>query len=288
MDTFAENKILQLNREFSAERKYLDRLGFFEKHFRVLFNLFSPFDPSLGFLYKEQQVPILTDIYQHDKDIYISLKKKFVVGVTPIIFDVRPVNSCRLIFNCFVIEKFTKEDEQFNALTKSINKYGHIEGKSASFLLKEADQQVTHIRQLLFKKKTTDLRTQFLKVFYEGYMDQLEDKTKTFRFKKKIIELYLYSQGILFASYHRQLQSHQLVNAENDVLTKFNENIILDWRDRVLILKDMGLLEIVAGKIQHPMEKIKKQKTWQTIGKIIGQQPAMTDRIGQYIQCIEE
>ena len=288
MDAIAENKILQLSREFSAKRKYLDRLGFFEKHFRVLFNLFSPFDHSLGFLYNEPQLQILTDIYRHDKDIYISLRKKIVAGKTPVVLDVRPVNSCRLIFNCFVIEKFTREDEHFNALKKAINKYGQVEGKPAGFLLGECDEQIAHIRQLLFKKKATDFRTQFLKVFYEGYTDELENKPKTFRFKKKMIELYLYSQGMLFASYRRQLQSYQLLNADNDVLMKFNENIVLDWRDRVLILKDMGLLEIAAGKIQHPVEKIKKQKTWQTVSKIIGQQPAMTERIGQYIQFIEE
>lgn len=287
MNAIAENKILQLSREFSAERKYLDRLGFFETHFRVLFNLFTPFDPSLGFLYNDPQLQMLTDIYRHDRDIYISLKKKFLAGGTPVIFDVRPVNSCRLIFNCFVIEKFTREDEQFNTLKKSINKYGHFEGKPAAILLRECDQHITNIRQCLQKKKPTDFRMQFMKVLYEGYMDQLEGKPKTFRFKKKIIELYLYSQGMLLATYHRQLQSYQLLHGDNDTVTELNDNMVLDWRDRVLLLKDMGLLEIVADKIQHPVEKIKKQQVYQTVSKMIGK-PGMTESIGQYIHFIEE
>jgi hypothetical protein len=139
----------------------------------------------------------------------------------------------------------------------------------------------------LQKKKISNFRIQFMTVFYEGYNDHLDGLSKSFRRKKKFIELYLYSQGLLFAGYRQKLQSAWLHQEIQEKVTEPEEFKVLDWRDQVLMLKKMGMLDVLKDKIQHPVETVKRKKINRIICQIIGQQPYMTESITEYINLID-
>lgn len=287
MNGMTDGYVIDLFKEFTAQTRYADKLSYFERHFRVVFNLFPPFDPSLAFLNSPEQIGLLNDMYRKDGSIYSSLKKEFRIDKRIYVFDVRPVNSYRPVFNNYIIEGFVSADSKIDAITGAIERHRHYAEKSTAVLMEECDQSIRIVRSYLQKKKLINFRIQFMNVFYEGYNDQVSGMPKTFERKKKIIELYLYSQGLLFADYRQKLKSIWLQQEIQEKVTELDDFKILDWRDQVRMLKNMGILDVLKDKIQHPVETVKRKKINRIICLIIGQQPYMTDSITEYINLIE-
>ncbi len=287
MGVLTDEYVINLFKEFTAQTGYVNRLSHFEKHFHVIFELFPAFDPSLGFLNDPEQIGLLTDVYRKDRTIYAALKKEFRIEKKVYVFDVRPVNSYRPVFNNYITDGFISADNKINAMTAALEKQGHYSEKPLAILMEECDHSLKMVRDYLQKKKLRNFRIQFMTVFYEGYSDQVNGISKTFRRKKKIIELYLYSQGLLFAEYRQKLKSIWLQQEIQEKVTEIDDFKILDWRDQVLMLKNMGILDVLKDKIQHPVETVKRRKINRIICLIIGQQPYMTDSITDYINLIE-
>lgn len=287
MQVVTDEYVINLFKKFTAQPRYIDRLSHFEKHFRVIFDLFPAFDPSLAFLNNPEQIGFLTDVYRKDSGIYASLKKEFRIDKRVYVFDVRPVNSYRPVFNNYIIDGFVSADKQINTVVSAIEKQEHYAEKPAAVLMEECNQSISTVHNYLQKKKLINFRIQFMNVFYDGYNDHVNGIPKTFERKKKIIELYLYSQGLLFAEYRQQLKSLWLQQEIQAKVTETDDFKILDWRDQVLMLKNMGILDVLKDKIQHPVETVKKEKINRIICLIIGQQPYMTDSITDYINLID-
>jgi hypothetical protein len=287
MSLMTDDYVIKLFAAFSAQEGYLNRLSHFEKHFHVIFDLFPAFDYTLTFLNDPGQIGLLTDMYRKDSSIYAALKKEFSIDKRLFVFDVRPVNSYRPVFNKYIIDGFVSADRGFNAITGAIEKYGSYGERPVAALMDECDQSIRIVRDNLQKNKTSNFRIQFMTVFYEGYNDHLDGLSKSFRRKKKFIELYLYSQGLLFAGYRQRLQSAWLHQEIQEKVTEPDEFKVLDWRGQVLMLKKMGMLDVLKDKIQHPVETVKRKKIHRIICQIIGQQPYMTESITEYINLID-
>ncbi len=288
MNDIQEKKIGKLSREFYAQKGYLNRLTFFGQQFTVIPTVFPLFDHSLSFLNNAEKVIYLTELYRRESDLTASLKMEFNFGRKNYVFDVRPFNSGRASFNSFVIEKFISEDNNFNEIIRSIENSGQYNEQSVTHLLEESNEVLLELEAYLQKNKSRSFMIRFMTVFYNGYKDFLWGVPKSFQHKKKFIELYLYSQGILFAKYRQYLKSRVASRTEDEQIHSDEEFQVSDWRDQVLILKSMGIIEVLKSRVQHPVERIKRQKIYRIICQIIGQSPVMTDSIGDYISVIEK
>jgi hypothetical protein len=287
MQVVTDEYVINLFEEFTAQPRYIDRLSHFEKYFHVISDLFPAFDPSLVFLNDPEQIGFLTDIYRKDSGIYASLKKEFRIDKRIYVFDVRPVNSYRPVFNNYIINGFISADKQINTIIGAIEKQGYYAEKPLELLMEECNQSIGTVHNYLQNKKLINFRMQFMNVFYDGYNDHINGISKAFERKKKIIELYLYSQGLLFAEYQQQLKSIWLQQEIQAKVTETDDFKILDWRDQVLMLKNMGILDVLKDKIRDPVETVKRKKIHRIICLIIGQQPYMADSITDYINLID-
>lgn len=282
-------RIVVLYKKYSALKKYTDKLSFYDRHFSLIPYSFFPFDQNLEFLNLPKKIDFLIFNFKMESNAALQFKKAFVVDKKTYSFDVTPINSYPLIFNNFIINKFVTADKQFLAAVKKIKKNGNLDGKAVSVLLRESNEMLQFIREYLNNKKERSFRIQFMSVFYQGYSDQLSKKPKTFRFRKKIIELFLYSQGILYGMYC-QILKEQNIPAEEQIvsLTDFGKVYLSDWRDQIILLKHLGILDIIKVKLQHPVQSLAKKQFHIVVCQIIGQKPEKSDLIGSYIDMLAE
>jgi hypothetical protein len=202
-----ESRIIELYHEFSRERSYKSRLSLFDKHFDIIPYSFPLFDHHLQFLDNPVLVNALKSIYQTESMYPVCLRKELLVNETNFVFDVRPVNSRPADFNQFILSKFISGDKRFNRIVAAISRTGHFEKQSVSFLLGESDRRLQSFQRRKPDKRTKEFSTQIARVFWAGFTDYRAGIIKTFRHKKKIIELYLYAQGVLYARYREALAS---------------------------------------------------------------------------------
>ncbi len=278
--------VVKLYQEFHALSGYVNKLSYFEKQFQAIFELFPVFDPSLSILSDPVGIELLTGIYKRDSVIYAGLKKDLRTEKKIYVLDVRPFNSNRLLFNQFVVEGFLKAAATLNSSPEATAQIATIEPE-VGVLLDNSHRQLTIILEYLQQKKTRNFRIQFMKVFYEGYSDRVNNLCKTFTYKKKMIELFLYAQGIFFADYRQQLKAEWMQREIQVNLADTQDFKVLDWRDQVLMLKNMGIIDVLKERIKHPVASVKRKKIDRIICRIIGQQPYMTDSITEFINRID-
>jgi len=287
MGNISKTQIAGLHKEFSAEKDYWKKLLFFDMHFNLIPYLFFPFDPALEFLNRQEKVNVLMETYKLERTISNPLKRLFFVRNKPYVFDITPQNSYPAIFNSFVINKFISEDENFNAIIKSIEKTGYFEEKTVIALLKECNEVLVHIEKYRLDKKKRNFRIQFITVFFDGYNDYLSGGPKVFRHRKKIIELYLYSQGLLFCRYHQILKLKYLKLENLNSMFCLDDLRVSDWTDQILLLKKMGLLDVMIKKLNNPVDPIIMKQFPKIVCQIIGQRPEMADKVEHYINLIK-
>lgn len=194
-----------LYKEFKSLKNYIDKLRFFDKYFDLVPFNFPSFDEHLNFLLQPEGTNLLIEILEKERRKNISFSKKEYQDKIEYVFDVTPHNSNMLVFNEYLITKFTcfnKNCSNFFFQKKTVKK---ADKKSLRSCADEVNDLVETITKKIENKKDRTFRKQFFNVFYSGYRDYTEEKIKKFSQKKKLIELYLYSAGILFAKYKEAL-----------------------------------------------------------------------------------
>jgi hypothetical protein len=288
MDTMSGNKVIKLYDEFCMKTDYKSKLAFFDSHFNVIPFSFSSFDPNLQFLNSQSQINLLNEIYKKESSHSIPLKKEFVIKRRSYVFDATPINSCPPVFNNFVLNKLISQDKKFNARIKSIEQNGHFEQKPVSSLLKECDEVLELIQKQLFNTKRRSFRVQLITVFLSGYNDCLSGLIKVFRYRKKIIELYLYAQGVLYCKYRQTLQLRSTDPGEIKNFFECRSDAIVGWPQQVLLLKEMGILDLLRDKTNNSFEPTATKKLEDIVCRIIGQELTMADYIANYLKLIEK
>ncbi|MFT3932920.1 MAG: hypothetical protein QM726_04830 [Chitinophagaceae bacterium] len=287
IDSITESEVESLYNDFCHERDYKSRLAFFDIHFGLLPYPFPSFDIGLQFLYVQDKASQLMDIYKKESAKSVCLKKHFSFNKKNYDFDVTPFNSCPPVFNNYVLNKFISQDDRFDAIVNCIEVNGHYEEVPVTLLLQQSDNLLEFISHTLVAKRKKDVKTRMANVFLSGYNDYLSGVPRIFRYRKKLIELYLYSQGILYCKYRQCLK---LRNIQHEALNDFSINggPVLNWTEQILLLKKMGVLDLLKNKTNKSFEVIEGNSYQHIICQIIGQEPHMADSIGHYLQTIDQ
>ena len=93
---------------------------------------------------------------------------------------------------------------------------------------------------------------------------------------------------MLFANYQQKLLTTSLQFETPEKFIETDKIKTLDWKAQVLMLKKMGILDVLKERIQHPVKAEQRKKMDSLVCMIIGQQPEMTDRITEFINIIDQ
>ena len=276
-------EIVGLHAEFLAIKKYKDRILFFDQHFKLMENSFPAFNPNLDILFKQEEINILVEIFENERRNVFFPEKKFHFNGEHFVFNVVPLNSYPEILNDYIISKFLDADSHFQkimALLKSAFK------TDASLIEKwktASTENISLIANKLASGNETSLRNQFMTVFYHGYLDHIQNNIKKFSRRKKVIELYLYSQGILFGRYLEALNQYSLALVKQ-LPREPAYTPVLDWTGRVLLFKELGILDLLMGKYRDAQKPDPEKKVAQVLCLILGENLQMSDKIMHYIK----
>ena len=122
-------------------------------------------------------------------------------------------------YNDYIINKFINQDSNFNKKvnllqSQSINnrKKFFENFQNEMFKINRLESFVNDIDQKVSTKN------QFLKVYFNGYSDYKKGNIKSFPFKKKFVELYLYAQGVLMAKYFDEVEKYIQKNKYSNLI----------------------------------------------------------------------
>ena len=203
----AKKDIGALYHNYLQIKDYNNRLAFYDKHFNILPVKLPGFHPKLNFLFDTELLASINKAYKEEtgnKDLFV---KRVQSNEALYVFDVTPEFSTRIVFNKHILNKFMKDDACFNAYIKSLSASEKKHTDKVMNLKKEAIALIDYIKlkQNEADKKTN--RDKYLKVFLEGFTDSKNEAVRSFRLKRKLIEMWLYAQGVLYENYLKKLDS---------------------------------------------------------------------------------
>ena len=201
-----------LLKELKQSYTYVDRLKLFDKYFNIIPFKLPLFQPDFDLLFEGENGNLLLDIFEIERSkkkipresMYI---KKITCYGKNYIFNISPNNSLRELYNDFIVNKIINEDSNY---IEKINflKSNSVESREKLYpiLNKEFDQCIKLQNHKLEAYQKPSFKNQFLNVYSRGYDDYNQGLIRSFPNKKKIIELYLYAQGVLKAKYYYEVK----------------------------------------------------------------------------------
>lgn len=242
-------EIDQLYKEFRALKSYHDKLKFFDQHFTLLPFDFPTFDVQLHFLLQEDVVKLLTEILEKERRKSYSFIKRSYFADTDFVFDVHPHNSNMQVFNDYVISKFIYDNDHLLRNSTSVPGSKDLESR-----IIEVNSLIADVKHRIENKKDRTFRKQFFTVFYSGFLDYTNSQTKKYSYKKKFIELYLYSMGIVFGKYKEALLEQLYkteIKAGHASSDSTGNNVFLA---KVQLLNELGVTQFLREKYKDSGE----------------------------------
>lgn len=258
-------EIDQLYNEFRGLKNYQDKLRFFDQHFTLLPFDFPTFDVHLNFLLREDVAKLLTEILEKERRKSYSFIKRSYLNETSFVFDVHPHNSNMQVFNDYVISKFIDDNDRVFIDTSS------ADCRDLESSLIEVNSLIENIKRKIDNKKDRTFRKQFFNVFYSGFLDYTNDHVKKYSYKKKFIELYLYSMGIVFGKY-REVLLEQLykteIKADNTSSDPVTYNL---FHAKVQLLNELGVTQFLRERYKDSGELNIEKKIAELYSTITGE-----------------
>ncbi|GAO42026.1 hypothetical protein [Flavihumibacter petaseus] len=256
---YTAEQVRGLHADFSLLKKYKEKLIFFDEHFGCIPYSYPSFDPELHFLLKQEGTNTLISLFEKERRNAIPLERRYRFDDELYLFNVSPFNSYPQVLNDYLIQRFMERDLPFATMLAEI---GSREGND-SWREKQKREALDKIEFLSFKVKTDvdrSFRLQFMSVFLKGFSDYRYGSPNTFSNRKKFIELYLYAQGILYARYLEALNGLS--------------RSLLDWKDRIIYVKELGIIDFLLAKFSRSDRSRIDQKLAETLCTIVGEQNA--------------
>jgi hypothetical protein len=205
--------IVNVYKEFKGLKSYTEKLKFFDQHFTLLPFSFPSFDVHLDFLLQEGGTASLNEILEKERRKRPSFIKTVFYDQMTFVFDAHPHNSNVHTFNDYIISKFICNGGRFSDLLFTILSLGETGKTALEHLIIEVNSLIDTVKKKIENTKDRTLTNQFFNVFYSGFIDFTNGQVKKYYCKMKLIELYLYSAGILFGLY-KQALSEQIIKTE--------------------------------------------------------------------------
>lgn len=200
MNTHPHTDNIQRNWEQFKQLPYKDRLAFFDKEFILIPFEYPPFDPHLAFFFDPIQSDRLLSLYQAELNRKNPYIREFSDNGKNYRFDVRPLSSKQWIFNHYLITKFVTHAQDTQPPLPAAASQRQEEINTVSILLKKIRHQIDH-------NESNDRLIKFITVFFAGFLDYQQYGLQPPKGTRKLIELYLYTQGLLVARYLENLEN---------------------------------------------------------------------------------
>ncbi|HMC87649.1 MAG TPA: hypothetical protein VKI61_19135, partial [Chitinophagaceae bacterium] len=146
-------------------------------------------------------------------------------------------------YSSFILSRFLSRKPIFEEWIRQIIS---IE-KPIEIFLDEANGMVNHIENCLQNEYDKSFKLQCMSVFYRGYYDAFTKRVNGPGKKRKFIELYLYSQGIIYANYVSSLRT-AFKNSRNPV--DLQKPALLDLAGKMALLNELGILDYLKKKYE--------------------------------------
>lgn len=207
MQRLSKTQLIDLLKEFKA-LDYLGKVELFDKKFGLIPYKFPDYDIEASWFSNELKCASLSAAFSQEGRDRQQLQKDIKVGLTTASFDIRPLTKKqRIAFNQYCISSMLAKKEILDKhvkaeYEKAVNKRKFVEAK--------IDQLSTIINwvQYAFKKHPENaLRVKFLQIFYNGFLAYNKGNNSQIMIRRKFVELYLYSQGMLLAAHYQEIQS---------------------------------------------------------------------------------
>lgn len=283
MADILEKNVDSLFKDFKSLRSYKEKLKFFDNHFDLLFFNFPSFDAQLSFLFDADKLNLLFDIFEKERKKNVSLIKKISYNDSEYVFNVYPNNLSGQHLNEYIITKFVYKDANYNELVLRIDSIARSDKKIVENSIREAEDILEAIKQIIKTNKDSTFRSQFFSVFYSGFIDCNNKQIKKYPTKKKIIELYLYSMGILFAKYREALSEH--INLKITTVEKAlcNSIELSHLKAKVLLLNELGVTQFLRDKFKASGKIDIENKIAEVFCVVMGENTDNVKNIVEYI-----
>ena len=254
----------KLYQDFCELTNYQDKLTFYDQYFGIIPFDFPAFKPELDILLKANEINTLVEIFEQERKKTVELTKIIECESKSFVFNLRPANSERQLLNDYIIEHFLTNDPGFESAILDISKISDSNKYLLDKALNGANSRVQLINSNLVKNKELSFRNQFLHAFQNGFNDYQLNFIKCFSAKRKIIELYLYAQGILFAKYIEALRNKRFTDlpVESD-----------DLKSRLALFKKYGVLDHLRNQVHS------KKKLAQLVSEMIGEKITTIEKL---------
>lgn len=240
MQRYSENQIRILHSEFKSQKKYGDKLAFFDRLFGIIPFSFPEFDPLLTFLFSKDKTEELETIFKRERNNPGLTERKFCFAET-YSFNIKPANSNSSAFSSYILSRFLYRAPRFDEWIRQ----KVTNDKSVEFLLDEANSVINKIEYYLQNEYDKSFMLQCMSVFYKGFFESFCNRITLPGKKRKFIELYLYAQGIIYVKYISSLKT-ALLKSLNAV--ELPAQVNLDLTGKMDLLHELGIIELLKTK----------------------------------------
>jgi hypothetical protein len=279
MKAFSENQIRSLHAEFKNQKKYIDKLAFFDRMFGIIPFSFPDFDPELRYFFQKENIDQLEALFRKERNNPTLVEKKFFYGES-FSFNIKPANSNNSVYSNYILNCFLAEKPRFEDWIREKIQ----DEKSMETVLDEANRKINNIEYALQNDYDKSFRLQCMSVFFKGFFEAFTNRVNLPGKKRKFIELFLYAQGIIYADYLGSLKS-ALAVSRNPAASKKTQS--LDLPGKLELLKELGIIELIQKKFAGQYPVLYENKVIETICLITGECIDQKDQILSYLSKME-
>ncbi|MBZ5857667.1 hypothetical protein [Flavihumibacter profundi] len=281
--SFPEEQVKHLHSEFQNIRTYNEKIIFFDTWFGLLADPYPGFNPKLDIFFRQEATNELIALFEKERRHSLVLEKIFDFEYCRYNFNITPINSYAEVLNDYIISKFVDSDNSFKTEIeelryKAAKNYPLVENQK-----KEINKCIGLVTNKLNSNTESSFRVKFMTVFYDGYSDYTQNNYKKFSKRKKIIELFLYSYGILFGKYMEALNGYPDFNAQASD-KEANEDIPIDLKGRMSLLRESGILDFLHQKYYLPDTPDAEQKIAEIICQLLGMRAELPESVINYLK----
>ncbi|NLR59737.1 hypothetical protein HGH93_16625 [Chitinophaga polysaccharea] len=263
---YTQPEINELFLKFYSVDKYEERLKFYDNHFNILPFTLPDFETNLFTFFSEDYLQQFENLLRIERKNSESLQKTFFFEREHYTFSIKPGPAHYATFNNYIISRFLQADTQ---LKQKIQQELALIGESKT-PVKTMLASVNEMLVILKRKVSCDnrrrLNTQFALVFLKGLTDFSAHGMPVIAPKrKKIIELYLYAQGIMYGEYIQLLKKN--VPGQEEANIPF---------DKISLLKELGVIEAIRRKYPFLNKADMDKKIEEIIYLVTGERMAIT------------
>lgn len=279
MKSFSENQIRSLHAEFKNQKKYIDKLAFFDRMFGIIPFSFPDFDPELRYFFQKENIDQLEALFRKERNNPTLVERKFFYGES-FSFSIKPANSNNSVYSNYILNCFLAGKPRFEDWIRE-----KIQGeKSLEIVLDEANRKVNNIEYALQNDYDKSFRLQCMSVFFKGFFEAFTNRVNLPGKKRKFIELYLYAQGIIYADYIGTLKSALAASRNPSSIQKPKS---LDLQGKLELLKELGVIELIQKKFAGQYPVLYENKVIETICLITGECTDQKEQILAYLSKME-